>query len=534
MANVLAAIFTIAAVAKLTDRRALPQAIVDFGLPARTATPLGALLVVCEFAVALALAVRPWARGGALGALVLLAAFSAAIALNVSRGRTPACRCFGGVHTAPVGWSTVARNALLATLAAFVALGGRFPWLFAGLAAATALAWLGLRPARIRRVRPGMIARGFSLPDETGRTWTVDSLLAAHRPLILVFSDHACTACSALLPQVAGWQETYGERLTIAVVSGGTQRANALAGADGPGEAAPRRLLADPHREVLADYGVTATPSAVLINAERVVVAAPAVGAAGIGALIDKAFQTRGGSTIARRAVLFASAALAPALASACTAARDLRSIAPSGTPPKQVEAGGGWLCDQRYALCTSATCEPSPDDPSVVICRCVVEDGYSYGFASCDERAPKGDKLISTFSVQNTTSRTHAMTCTDRARWANCLDVTCQIDPQNPHQALCQCRSVESENFLTFGGNCDTRTCTAVIWSAATQQLPGVAEYKRAMKGIGLPVTFPEACPSSTPKAISRSAPGSSSGRSTATGWADRRGGPEPPAPTR
>ncbi|MCZ7461025.1 redoxin domain-containing protein [Streptomyces sp. WMMC940] len=508
MAKVLAAVFGLAAIAKLADRRGLPRAIVDFGLPARAAVPLGALLVVCELVVALALAVRPWERTGALGALVLLVGFSVAVVLNVSRGRTPACRCFGGLHAAPVGWSTVARNGLLATLAAFVAVGGRFPGLFAGLAVTASLAWIGLQPERGRKVRPGMVAPGFSLPDETGRTWAMESLLAAHRPLLLVFSDQACSACSALLPRVAGWQETYGERMTIAVVSGGSRRAGVIAGADGSGtaggsrEAAPHRLLADPERRVTAAYGITATPSAVLIDAERVVVAAPAVGAAEIGGLVDKALQTRGGSTIARRAVLFASAALAPALASACAAARDIKSIAPSGRPPKQVKAGDGWLCDQRYALCTSAACEPSPDDPDVVICRCVVEDGYSYGFASCAERAPEGDKLVSTFSVQSTTSRTHAMTCTDRARWANCLDVTCQVDTHNPHRALCHCQSVESEDFLTFGGNCDTSTCTTVIWSAATQQLPGVAEYKSAMKSIGLPVTFPETCPSGTPRA--------------------------------
>ncbi|MHC5699968.1 MauE/DoxX family redox-associated membrane protein [Streptomyces tirandamycinicus] len=507
--HVLAAVFGLAAIAKAADRSGLRRTIVDFGLPARAAAPLGGLLVICELCVAVALAVPPWERGGALGALVLLIGFSFAVALNVSRGRTPACRCFGGLDATPVGWSTVARNGLLASLAAFVAVGGRYPWLFAGLAVTAALAWMGLRRGRGGKVRPGMAAPGFSLPDETGRRWSMDRLLAAHRPLLLVFSDQACGACSALLPQVARWQETHGERITIAVVSGGPQRAGAVAAAgapDGTGgapEAAPRRLMADPDRRVTAEYGITATPSAVLIDAERVVLAATAVGAAQIGELVGKALRTPGGPTIARRAVLFASAALAPALASACAAARDIKGIAPSGKQPKQVKSGDGWLCDQRYALCTSAACEPSPDDPNVVVCRCVVEDGYSYGFTSCAERAPRGDRLVSTFSVQHTTSRTHAMTCTGRARWANCLDVTCRVDPHDPHRALCRCQSVESEDFLTFGGDCDTGTCTTVIWSAATRQLPGVAEYKSAMRSIGSPVTFPDACPSGTPRAI-------------------------------
>ncbi|MER5176922.1 MauE/DoxX family redox-associated membrane protein [Streptomyces sp. NPDC002896] len=520
-AMALAAVFAVAAVAKLTDRGGIRRAIADFGLPGRAAAPLGWLLVACEFATAVALAVHPWARGGALAALVLLMVFSTAIALNVSRGRTPACHCFGGLQAAPVGWSTVARNGLLATFAGFVAADGHFAWLFAIAAVAVSAAWavlagrtglagrVGLRTHRIRRVRPGRPAPVFSLPDEGGQTWTPERLLTGRRPLLLVFSDHACGVCSALLPEVARWQDSHGERLTIAVVSGGSRPAALApvgAGDSGPG---PRRLLADPDRRVLAAYGVTATPSAVLIDAEGIVVATPALGATEIGELVAKALKPRGRSTIARRAVLFASATLVPAFASACAAARNVTGAAPSGgspTPtgsgrPKELKEGDTWLCEQRYALCTSAACEQSPTDPGIVICRCEVKDGYSAGLTSCAERAPVGDRLFSNFSVQNTTSRTHAMTCPNRGLWGNCLDVVCQIDPKNPQRALCQCKSVESENFLTFGGNCDTRTCTTVIWSAATQQLPGVAEYQSAMKKIGLPVTFPEACPSGTPR---------------------------------
>ncbi|MGW1024082.1 MauE/DoxX family redox-associated membrane protein [Streptomyces sp. NPDC002577] len=524
----LAAVFGVAAVAKLTDRRGLRRAIADFGLPTRAAAPLGWLLVACESAVTVALAVRPWSRGGALAALGLLLVFSVAIALNVSRGRTPACHCFGALQAAPVGWPTVTRNGLLAALAGFVAAGGHFAWLFAVAAVATSVAWavLARRAVRAdragvdrraglwgewrkrsRKVRPGMPAPDFALQDESHQRWTRDRLLTARRPLLLLFSDHACGACTALLPEVARWQDSYGDRLTIAVVSGGSRP---VAAADGNGTG-PRRLLADPHREVLAAYGITATPSAVLIDAEGIVMAAPAIGATEIGELLTNALKPRGRSrsTIARRAVLYASATLVPAFASACAAARNVTGAAPSGvspTPtgsgrPKELKEGDTWLCDQRYALCTSAACEPSPTDPGIVICRCEIQDGYSAGLTSCAERAPAGDKLFSNFSVQNIASSTRAMTCPSSGQWGNCLDVVCLIDPRNPQQALCQCKSVTSENFLTFGGNCDTRTCDTVIWSAATQQLPGVAEYQSGMKRIGLPVTFPEACPSGAPR---------------------------------
>ncbi|MFC3573593.1 MauE/DoxX family redox-associated membrane protein [Streptomyces yaanensis] len=497
VAMALASVFGVAAIAKLTDLDGLRRAVVGFGLPTVAAAPLARLLVMGEFVIALALVIRPWARGGALGALALLLVFSGVIALNVSRGRAPACHCFGGLRAAPVGWSTVARNGLLATLAGFVAAGGHLPWLFAGLALVASALWAGLAAGRGGTVRAGMLAPRFSLPDETGRTWTLEDLLLGGRPLLLVFGDHACGACAALLPQVARWQQIHDERVTIAVVSGGARPAQPVAA----GGVGPRRLLADADRRVLAAYGVTATPSAVLVDTERIVAAAPAVGAAEIGDLVSKALQPRGRSTIARRAVLFASAALVPAVTAACAAGRGIRLITPSKEPRKEVRAGDGWLCDQRYAVCTSAACEPSPKDPGIVICRCAVQNGYSFGFTSCAERAPTHDRLVSTFSMQNTTIFTRAMTCPTRARWANCLDVVCRIDPHNRRRALCRCKSVESENFLTFGGGCDTRTCTTVIWSAATQQLPGVAEYKSGMKSLGYPVAFPDACPSRSPR---------------------------------
>jgi hypothetical protein len=127
-----------------------------------------------------------------------------------------------------------------------------------------------------------------------------------------------------------------------------------------------------------------------------------------------------------------------------------------------------------------------------------VVEDGYSFGFTPCRERAPRGHKLVSTFSMQHTSANTRAMTCTDKNVWANCLDVTCTIDPHDPRKALCRCLSIDSANFFVFGGNCDTSTCHSVIWSGADQPTAGI-EYQKAMRRLGIPVTLPSACPTSS-----------------------------------
>ena len=60
-------------------------------------------------------------------------------------------------------------------------------------------------------------------------------------------------------------------------------------------------------------------------------------------------------------------------------------------------------VCDQDYALCTSARCIPDPRNPDNAICDCVVSKGKSVGYKTCAEREPnknkyKATRLISTF----------------------------------------------------------------------------------------------------------------------------------------
>jgi hypothetical protein len=166
--------------------------------------------------------------------------------------------------------------------------------------------------------------------------------------------------------------------------------------------------------------------------------------------------------------------------------------------PATEVEFDGAWLCRQPYALCTTALCERSTSDATIANCRCVVLDGYSIGFTTCREREPAGKTLVSTFSTQNVTSAFGVLTCPEDVPWANCLDMPCELDSLDPALATCQCQMVETGPSFTFGGGCDTHTCSSVIWSAATP--PGVTQYVGAMGCVNQPVTFPAMCPSATP----------------------------------
>src|SRR5215218_1130685 len=113
----LALVFATAGVAKLADRQGSRQAIIDFGVPSVLAAPLGLLLPLAELAVAATLLPASTAWWGALGALVLLSLFVVTIAVNLARGRTPECHCFGQLHSAPAGWQTLGRNGVLIGIA---------------------------------------------------------------------------------------------------------------------------------------------------------------------------------------------------------------------------------------------------------------------------------------------------------------------------------------------------------------------------------------------------------------------------------
>lgn len=156
-------------------------------------------------------------------------------------------------------------------------------------------------------------------------------------------------------------------------------------------------------------------------------------------------------------------------------------------------------ICDQEYALCTSARCIPTPGSSTDAICDCVVEKGKSAGYKSCEERKPRHDQynvisLISTFSfAQFTTKR--PMNCSKGLPWTNCVDMPCTIDPQNSKRALCKCTIDHSQAFFTFGGECNTNTCATGFWSGATPEIG--AELRKALiqNNQSTPNVMPKIC---------------------------------------
>jgi len=336
----LAAVFTVAGVAKLRDPAGTRQGVKNFGVPASLAAPVGVLLPITEIVVAIALVLRGTAWWGALGALMLLAAFIAAIAVNLARGNKPDCHCFGQVHSTPVGWSTLVRNGVLAAAAAFIVWQGRndpgpelVSWLgtlegaelatllggivFLGLLALGASLLLNLLRQNGRlllriealeeRLEMGELQPGaesttpeiglpvgspaplFSLPGLYGETLTLEFLRAAGNPTLLFFMHPGCGPCEALVPEVTAWQRDHASDLTTAIVSLGDEDENRTKfGAQGL-----TQIMLEQNLEVSNAYEASGTPSAVLIDADGTIGSSVAAGAEQIRNLVARVVGRR-------------------------------------------------------------------------------------------------------------------------------------------------------------------------------------------------------------------------------------------------
>lgn len=323
----LAAVFLVAAVAKLADREGSRRAARQFGVPAPLSSLIGALLPLAELTVAGALIADPTARWGAAGALVLLTLFITALVIALSRGRRPDCHCFGQLHAAPAGRATLVRNVVLAGVAGFALLAawgnpGASPtgWLdqlsagaLVGVSVGVVLlalqAWFSyqllrqhgrllLRIEQLEALRsataqsgltPGAVAPEFSLSTADDRQVSLSTLLAAGSRVLLVFSDPGCPACAGMAADFAGWQAEHSGSLRLAMISRETDAQS------------PRDALLDHERVVARAYAVTGTPAAVLVDADGRIASRPAIGPKAIASLVDEATRPASETPRSRR-----------------------------------------------------------------------------------------------------------------------------------------------------------------------------------------------------------------------------------------
>ena len=305
----------------------------DFGVPAGLAGPAGLLLPLAEIAVAIGLVPTITARWAAVVALLLLLAFIWGIASALRRGLSPDCHCFGQLHSAPAGPSTLARNAALALLAAVVVVkapgAALDTWVSdrsaeelvavgTGIAAVFfGLGWLVMWRQRKGLVRqlgraqrmamgaaPGVPvgnrAPDFSVRDLHGNIVTRDALLSRGRPLLMVFMSPACTSCVELLPKLSQWQRSLSDRLTLVLVSTGKVKNNLPIFEE---HGITDDVLLQEFMEVSDAFRIRGTPSGVLITPEGIVATNPAETVFGIEPLLRTALndgvQAQAGTPVA-------------------------------------------------------------------------------------------------------------------------------------------------------------------------------------------------------------------------------------------
>jgi len=334
----LAVILGIAAIGKAADPAGGRKALAGFGVSESLATPLGWCLLFVEIVVALALIPAESAWLGAIAAMGLMLIFAMAIAVNLVRGRTPECNCFGQLHSRPVSWSMFARNVLLAAVAALVVVQGKegagpspLIWVADLRAAETvslavSVAIVGLLVAAIvylrrvlhqqtkvlaridameraiednyseapverKEVGPpveglpvGSPAPSFALASLGGEEVTLEELLAYGNPVLLIFVSPSCSPCEALFPAVAQWDGDYDDRLTVVLISKGSQAENQNIFA----KYGARHVLLAGESDVAEVYEGRWTPAAVLISRQGTIASQNQYGGQSIRDLVTR------------------------------------------------------------------------------------------------------------------------------------------------------------------------------------------------------------------------------------------------------
>lgn len=283
--------------------------------PARVAAwgPAPRLLATVELGLAVGLVLPGATRTAAAGAsAVLLVLFAVALGRAAAGGSEAGCACFGAWSAEPIGWWSVGRAVVLASLAALhvvLALtvgdgggdgdggGGGVDSTATGLVGAVAIVALvgwgtSLAAGRAARTPRSVgdpdpadgVPAAARVPDLTGAAvpdvevvlpdGQVRALarLRGDGALLVVVVSLACASCRALLDELPAWQHDLGEAVRVVAVTSSDLDAVVTAH---PGVAP---LLALGARGVRTALGVPGTPAAVLVGADGRVATRTALG----------------------------------------------------------------------------------------------------------------------------------------------------------------------------------------------------------------------------------------------------------------
>lgn len=312
----LSLIFTVAGVTKLLDLKGTREALKNFGAPPFLIPAFTFLLPLIELAIALGLLSNRSVSFAALSALGLLGLFIVAIGINLAKGRTHDCHCFGQLHSEPLGWSTLLRNFAFAFAAGVVLWQsltrplesifslrhemGPVQWVLLIAGIIGTITMLVNYRQRTRSAREAVaaeqkpqglpinsIAPAFELTAYDGGHRSLTQLIAHGKPLLLIFTSPTCGPCVVLFEEIKDWQRTHSDRLTIALISKGSIKDNFVNVArNGLGE-----VLLQKEREVAEQYNAMVTPTAVMVNSGGRIASPLAAGADEIRNLLHQILE---------------------------------------------------------------------------------------------------------------------------------------------------------------------------------------------------------------------------------------------------
>jgi prepilin signal peptidase PulO-like enzyme (type II secretory pathway) len=333
-------LFVVLVASSLGKLKKLPEfrsTLDEFGVPPWARTPISIGLPAIEFSVAVLFLSTATAKFAAVGATLLIGALTGVVAWSLIRGRHPTCNCFGAIAAKPIGWETLARNLTLLAMALGVTIVGDYVPGLGLLAAAgnyleatTVLivccllvvlleAWLIFQLLRqqgrvivaidnieqrlntlgigtqyteqpaLNGLTVGTLAPAFDLPLLKKGRVTLQKLLGRHLPVLILFVDPECGPCKTLLPRAAGWHASLRDQFSLAVISTGAlpdnERRFGSLGFD--------ILGVQQGREVAEAYLSVATPCAVLVSADGIIMEPTALGADAISALVAIHFESK-------------------------------------------------------------------------------------------------------------------------------------------------------------------------------------------------------------------------------------------------
>jgi methylamine dehydrogenase accessory protein MauD len=131
----------------------------------------------------------------------------------------------------------------------------------------------------------GTPAPVFELPNLEGEAVTLESLRSLDKPILLLFIEPGCGFCEELLPDVGRWQNELADKFTIALISCDDPDENRAMS----NEHGLSRMLLEDDWEVSEAYGVSGTPSAVLVNPDGTIGSSLAEDAEEIEGLVSQA-----------------------------------------------------------------------------------------------------------------------------------------------------------------------------------------------------------------------------------------------------